>query len=119
MAIVRINAEADEPSLLERVNPNAHVQVVVLRGVEGLVNRRFGESVYFHPDDFAAKLGLDRPSLTRALKNLAERAADRLRPAVPRQRRAGQRPLEAARDLSSTSRNSSSASSASTTSSSG
>ncbi len=71
MAIVRINAEADEPSLVERVNPNAHVQLVVLRGVEGLVNRRFGESVYFHPDDFAAKLGLDRTSLTRALKNLA------------------------------------------------
>ncbi len=71
MAIVRINAEADEPSLVDRVNPNAHVQLVVLRGVEGLVNRRFGESVYFQPDDFAAKLGLDRPSLTRALKNLA------------------------------------------------
>ena len=42
MAIVRINAEADEPSLVERVNPNAHVQLLVLRGVEGLVNRRFG-----------------------------------------------------------------------------
>ncbi len=72
MAIVRINAEADDPSLLDRVNPNAHVQTVVLRGVEGLVNRRFGESVYFHPDDFAARLGLDRPALTRALKNLAQ-----------------------------------------------
>jgi ATP-dependent DNA helicase RecQ len=71
MAIVRINAEADEPSLVDRINPNAHVQLVVLRGVEGLVNRRFGESVYFQPDDFAARLGLDRPSLTRALKNLA------------------------------------------------
>jgi ATP-dependent DNA helicase RecQ len=71
MAIVRINAEADEPSFLERVNPNAHVQVIALRGIEGLVNRKFGESVYFHPDDFAAKLGLDRVALTRALKNLA------------------------------------------------
>jgi ATP-dependent DNA helicase RecQ len=71
MAIVRINAEADEPSLVDRVNPNAHVQLTVFRGVEGLVNRRFGESVYFHPDDFATRLGLDRPSLTRALKNLA------------------------------------------------
>ena len=71
MAIVRINAEGDEPSLAGRINPNAHVQLVALRGVEGLVNRRFGESVYFHPDDFAARLGLDRPSLTRALKNLA------------------------------------------------
>ena len=71
MAIVRINGEADEGSLAARVNPNAHVQLVVLRGVEGLVNRRVGESVYFQPDDFAAKLGLDRPALTRALKNLA------------------------------------------------
>ena len=72
MAIVRINAEGDEPSLVERINPNAHVQQVVLRGVEGLVNAgRYGESVYFQPDDFAARLGLDRTSLTRALKNLA------------------------------------------------
>jgi ATP-dependent DNA helicase RecQ len=71
MAIVRINAEGDEPSLEGRVNPNAHVQLVVLKGVEGLVNRRYGEPVYFQPDDFAARLGLDRSSLTRALKNLA------------------------------------------------
>ena len=71
MAIVRINGEGDEPSLEGRVNPNAHVQLVVLKGVEGLVNRRLGESVYFQPDDFAARLGLDRSSLTRALKNLA------------------------------------------------
>ena len=71
MAIVRINAEADEPSLIGRVNPSAHVQLTTLRGVEGLVNRRFGESVYFQPDDFAARLGLDRPALTRALKALA------------------------------------------------
>jgi len=71
MAIVRINAEADEPSFLERVNPNAPVQQVVLRGIEGIVNRRFGEPIYFHPDDFAAKLGLDRGALTRAIKVLA------------------------------------------------
>jgi len=71
MAIVRINAEADEPSLIDRVSPNASVQLVVVRGVEGLVNRRFGESIYFHPDDFAGRLGLDRSSLTRALKVLA------------------------------------------------
>ena len=71
MAIVRINAEADEPNLVDRINPNAHVQMIALRGVEGLVNRRFGEAVYFQPDDFAARLGLDRPALTRALKVLA------------------------------------------------
>jgi ATP-dependent DNA helicase RecQ len=71
MAIVRINGDPDEPSLVDRVNPNAHVQVLALRGIEGLVNRRFGESVYFHPDDFAARLGLDRTALTRALKILA------------------------------------------------
>jgi len=71
MAIVRINADPEEPSLIGRVSPNAHVQQLTLRGVEGIVNRRYGESVYFHPDEFAAKLGLDRAALTRALKNLA------------------------------------------------
>ena len=71
MAILRINAEADEPSFVERVSPKAQVQQVVIRGIEGLVNRRFGEPVYFHPDDFASRLGLDRASLTRAIKALA------------------------------------------------
>jgi ATP-dependent DNA helicase RecQ len=71
MAIVRLNVEPDEPSLFERVPKSASVQQQVIRGVEGLVNRRFGEPVYFHPDDFAARLGLDRPALTRALKALA------------------------------------------------
>ena len=48
---------------MDRINPNAHVQLIALRGVEGLVNRRFGEPVYFQPDDFAARLGprSDRP----------------------------------------------------------
>ena len=71
MAIVRINAEGEETSLVERVNPKANVQQLVIRGVEGLVNRRHGESIYFQPDDLAAKLGLDRTALTRALKALA------------------------------------------------
>ncbi len=71
MAIVRINAEADEPSFLDRIKPNAPVQALVLRAIEGYVNRRFHEPVYFHPDEFAAKLGLDRPALIRAVKNLA------------------------------------------------
>ena len=71
MAIVRINAEPDEPaSLVDRLSPQAHVQRIVLLGLEGLVNRRYGEPVYFHPDDFAAALGLDRPALTRALRAL-------------------------------------------------
>src|SRR5207253_2449571 len=34
-------------------------------------NRRYGEPVYFHPDELAGALGLDRSALTRALKNLA------------------------------------------------
>jgi ATP-dependent DNA helicase RecQ len=70
MAIVRINAEDDEPSLAGRLGPQAHVQRIVLLGLEGLVNRRFGEPVYFHPDEFAAALGLDRPALGRAIKAL-------------------------------------------------
>ena len=71
MAIVRVNAEPDEPRLADRVSPQAHIQRVVAIGVDGLVNRRFGEPVYFHPDEFAATLGLDRSALTRALKHLA------------------------------------------------
>ncbi|WP_435016335.1 RecQ family ATP-dependent DNA helicase [Tundrisphaera sp. TA3] len=71
MAIVRINAEPDEPSLIGRVSPSATVQLLALRGIEGIVNRRFGEAVYFNPDEFAGKLGIERSALTRAIKNLA------------------------------------------------
>lgn len=70
MAIVRINVEPDEPSLVEKLHAQAHIQRVVLTGLEGLVNRRFGEPVYFHPDDFASALGIDRPALNRAVKAL-------------------------------------------------
>ena len=70
MAIVRINLDADEGSLSDRLNPQAHVQRLVLLALEGLVNRRHGEPVYFHPDDFASALGLDRPALNRTLKAL-------------------------------------------------
>ena len=70
MAIVRINAEPDDPSLVSRLGPQAHVQRIVLLGLEALVDRRFGEPIYFHPDDLAAKLGLDRPALTRAIRAL-------------------------------------------------
>lgn len=71
MAIVRINAEADEPSLVDRLSPQAHVQRLVLTGLEGLVNRRFGETVYFLPDELAAALGLDRVALGRAIRQIA------------------------------------------------
>jgi ATP-dependent DNA helicase RecQ len=73
MAIIRINAEPEEPgtSLAGRLHPQAHVQRIVLLGLEGLVNRRYAEPIYFNPDDFAAALGLDRPALTRALRALA------------------------------------------------
>jgi ATP-dependent DNA helicase RecQ len=71
MAIVRINAEGDEPgSLAGRVGAQAHVQRTVLLGLEGLVNGRYAEPIYFHPDDFAATLGLDRPALSRAIRAL-------------------------------------------------
>ncbi|MGE3818301.1 MAG: RecQ family ATP-dependent DNA helicase [Isosphaeraceae bacterium] len=75
MAIVRINlpAEEDGPeagSLSENLGPHAHVQRLVLLGLEGLVNRRFSEPVYFNPDDFASALGLERAALIRAIKAL-------------------------------------------------
>ena len=57
-------------SLADRLHPQAHVQRIVLLGLEGLVNRRYAEPVYFHPDDFAAALGLDRAASSRALRPL-------------------------------------------------
>ena len=71
MAIVRIRDEAEGRSLVDRLGPQADKQRIVLIGLEGLVNGRFGEPVYFHPDDFANALGLDRPALTRAIRALA------------------------------------------------
>ena len=72
MAIVRINAEPDEGSLVDRLGPQAHVQRIVLLSLEGLVDRRYGETVYFNPENFANSLGLDRTALTRAIKNLTD-----------------------------------------------
>jgi ATP-dependent DNA helicase RecQ len=40
-------------------------------GLEGLCDRRWGEPVYFHPDEFATALGIDRSALNRALKHLS------------------------------------------------
>ena len=97
MAIVRINAGGDDPasepaSLVDRLGPQAHVQRVVLLGLEGLVNRRYSEPVYFHPDDFANTLGLDRPALTRALRALTSELPIDYIPPLPRQCDPGQRP---------------------------
>ncbi len=74
MAIIRINAEADEGSLADRVDPRATTQRGILMGLEALVDRRFGEPVYFHPDEFAAALGYDRATLTRTLRTLIHEA---------------------------------------------
>jgi ATP-dependent DNA helicase RecQ len=102
MAIVRINAEPDEPSLTARLNPQAHTQRIALIGLEGLVNRRFGEPVYFHPDELAASLGLERSALVRAIKNLvAELPIDYVPPfrgnavrIIDRDRRARDLPID-------------------------
>ncbi len=42
-----------------------------MAALEGLVNKRYGEPIYFVPDELATSLGLERSSLTRALKNLS------------------------------------------------
>ena len=70
MAIIRINGDPDDPPISGRVGDKAHVQKLVAFALEGLVNRRYGEPIYFQPDGFAASLGIDRPALTRALKHL-------------------------------------------------
>ncbi len=80
MGIVRINRKPDDPpfsALLGR----AHVQKIVMIGVEGLVGDKLGEPIYFHPDEFATALGLDRAALTRALKAISsEHALDYVPP---------------------------------------
>ena len=77
MAIIRINADPPEPdapprSLVDRLGARAQVSRIVLIGLEGLVNQRFNEPVYFQPDDLATKLGVDRPALGRAIRSLCE-----------------------------------------------
>ncbi|WP_152049968.1 RecQ family ATP-dependent DNA helicase [Tautonia marina] len=71
MAIVRIDREPDEPPLSDRVSAQAHVQRLVMLGLEGLCDRRWGEPVYFQPDEFATAIGIERSALNRALKHLA------------------------------------------------
>ncbi|WP_422930525.1 RecQ family ATP-dependent DNA helicase [Singulisphaera sp. PoT] len=71
MAIIRINSEGDEPSLEPRLGNQARVQRIVLLGLEGIVNRRYGEAIYFQPQDLATTLGLERSALDRAVKALA------------------------------------------------
>ena len=71
MAIVRINGEPDDGSLVDRLGPQAHMQRLVLQVLEGLVSRRLNEPVYFNLDEVAAKVGIERTALTRAIKALA------------------------------------------------
>ena len=71
MAIIRIRREPNDLPIDQRVSPKANVQRLVAKAIEGIVNGRFGEPVYFHPDEFAKALGLDRIALTRAIRTLA------------------------------------------------
>jgi ATP-dependent DNA helicase RecQ len=70
-AIVRINLEPDGDSLLGKLGPQAHVQRNVLAALEAIVNRRFGEPVYFSPEDLSARLGMERAAFTRAMRALS------------------------------------------------
>ncbi|MFO0956723.1 MAG: RecQ family ATP-dependent DNA helicase [Isosphaeraceae bacterium] len=69
-AIIRFNLDPDEGSLEGRLGPQAHVQRMVLLAFEGLCRGRYGEPVYFQPDEFAARIGLDRAALVRAIRGL-------------------------------------------------
>jgi ATP-dependent DNA helicase RecQ len=72
MAIVRINTDPEEGSLVERLGSRAPTQELVLRALEGLARGRHREPVYFHPHEVAAALGLDRAAFGRAIRNLTE-----------------------------------------------
>ncbi len=72
MAIIRINlSEGEETSLASQLGSQAKVQRLVLQAIEAIVNRRFGEPVYFHPHELATSLGLEKSALDRAVRNLA------------------------------------------------
>lgn len=70
-AIIRFNNDPEEGSLQGRLGPQAHVQRTVLIAFEGLCRGRYGEPVYFQPDEFASRIGLDRTALGRAIRSLA------------------------------------------------
>ncbi len=106
MAIVRINGEADDGSLIARVNPQGARPAARPPGGRGagqppvrraglLPARRLRRQARARPD--RADPGPEGPR---------GRPADRLRPAVPGQRRPGQRPASGGRDVRSTSRRS-------------
>jgi ATP-dependent DNA helicase RecQ len=71
MAIIRIDTEPEDGSLLSRLSPQAHVQRNVMQGLETIVGGRLGEPVYFQPDQLAFALGIERPALLRTLRQIA------------------------------------------------
>src|SRR5262249_29132020 len=62
--------EAEGKRLADQLSPQAQKQRIVLAGLEALVGGRYGETVYFRPDELATTLGLERQALTRAIKAL-------------------------------------------------
>lgn len=74
MAIVRFNGDPDAFPLLNK-NPSeqgSSTRAKVLGGLQALIGRRTGETIYFHPEAFAASLGIDRSALLRSLRALRD-----------------------------------------------
>lgn len=73
MALFRFKAELDpNSSFTSLLSAQAHNQRIVLAALEGLARGRGQELIYFHPDDLAGRLGLERASLIRAIQSLTQ-----------------------------------------------
>lgn len=70
-AIVRLNIDADEGSLVDRLSDRADTRRRTLLAIEAIVGGRLGEPVYFRPDDAADRAGVDRAAFNRAMSRLA------------------------------------------------
>jgi ATP-dependent DNA helicase RecQ len=71
MAMIRIYESG--PDLTDLLPAAATAQRRVLRFLAGLIGNRRGEDCYFAPDYAASVLGMDRVSLARTIREVAER----------------------------------------------
>ena len=94
MAIIRFNAEPEEPgtSLTGRLHPQAHVQRIVLIGSGGTGQPPLRRARLLQPRRLRRGPGTRPPGPDPSPACAGERAADRLCPPLPGQRLAGDRP---------------------------
>ena len=65
-----VRIESDAPTLLDFLPREAKMRRRVLSAVEGFVGDRRGEDIFIRPDRLMRKADVDRPTLTRTLREL-------------------------------------------------